>query len=406
MALNADTLTVPDRARVILTGCCLSRSAGGPFESVSGLARALAGNTPTTVHVVGTYADPSEWPHDRTQWPAERLTAMPWRGLRSASSLRRAVCAVFAGSGSALVHGQGLWDASSVAMAMLAHETAVPLVVSPRGMLEPWALAHRRAKKTIAWHLWQKGVLQSAALLHATSAQEAASIRAIGLHNPIAVIPNGVGIPTMTEPALAPSRHAGQASRRCVYLSRIHKKKGLPLLLRAWSALRPPGWTLDIAGFGEEAYVAAIRALIRELDCPSIHFVGEKSGDAKAEFLKGAHLFVLPSYSENFGVAVAEAMAHAIPVVATHGTPWRVLADKRLGWWVPPTMETIRDALQEATRLAPDELHAMGTRARHYAAETFSWAGVARSMAACYNWIHRGGPLPDPILLDGMRLVT
>jgi len=305
-----------------------------------------------------------------------------------------------------VVHGQGLWDASSVAMAMLAYDSTVPMVVSPRGMLEPWAIAHRRTKKTIAWHLWQKGVLQSAALLHATSAQEAASIRAMGLRNPIAVIPNGVDIPTTTAADVALSRHAGRDSRRCVYLSRIHEKKGLPLLLRAWSALRPPGWTLDIAGFGEETYVAAILRLIRELDCPSMRFVGEKSGDAKEEFLKGAHLFVLPSYSENFGVAVAEAMAHAIPVIATHGTPWRVLADKRLGWWVPPTTETIHDALKEATRLAADELHEIGRRARHYAAETFSWTGVARSMAACYNWVCRGGPLPEPILLDGMRIVT
>ncbi len=406
MALNAHRLTTRVPAQVILTGCCLSRSAGGPFESVSGLARSLTNDTPTTVHVVGTYADPSEWPRDRMQWPAEPLTAMPSHGLWSASALYRAVHSVLARSGPALVHGQGLWDASSVAMAMLAHDSTVPMVVSPRGMLEPWALAHRRTKKTIAWHLWQKRVLQSATLLHATSAQEAASIRAAGLRNPIAVIPNGVGIPTMTEAALAPSHHTGRGSRRCIYLSRIHEKKGLPLLLRAWSALRPPGWTLDIAGFGEETYVASIMHLIRELDCPSIRFVGEKSGDAKVDFLKGAHLFVLPSYSENFGVAVAEAMAHAIPVIATHGTPWGVLADKRLGWWVPATTDAIYDALKEATRLAADELHGMGCRARHYAADTFSWTGVARSMAACYNWACSGGPLPDPILLDGMRIAT
>jgi glycosyltransferase involved in cell wall biosynthesis len=291
-------------------------------------------------------------------------------------------------------------------MAMLTHESTVPMIVSPRGMLEPWALAHRRMKKTIAWHLWQKRVLQSAALLHATSAQEAASIRAVGLQNPIAIVPNGVGIPTLTEAALAPSHRARGESRRCIYLSRIHEKKGLPLLLRAWSALRPPGWTLDIAGFGEETYVAAIMNLIRELDCPSIQFVGEKSGDAKVEFLKGAHLFVLPSYSENFGVAVAEAMAHGIPVIATHGTPWSVLDDNRLGWWVPATTEAIYDALKQATCLAPDELHDMGYRARHYAADAFSWTGVARSMAACYNWVCRGGAPPYPILLDGMRIVT
>jgi glycosyltransferase involved in cell wall biosynthesis len=290
-----------------------------------------------------------------------------------------------------------------VATALLFNDNDVPLMISPRGMLEAWALSHRRIKKRLAWNLWQKRVLQAATLLHATSDQEAASIRAVGLQNPIAVIPNGVYIPEIRGERGVPDNHATPQLRRCVYLSRIHEKKGLPLLLHAWSLLRPIGWSLEVAGFGEASYVALITRMIRDLGCDSIRFVGEKTGVAKDDFLRGAQLFVLPSYSENFGMAVAEAMAYGIPVITTHGTPWHVLAEKGMGWWVPPTIESIHDTLQAATHLTFDDLRHMGCEARTYAAEALSWEGVARNLAACYKWVCHGGPVPQHIFFDGMK---
>jgi glycosyltransferase involved in cell wall biosynthesis len=390
------------KIRAILTGCCLSRSAGGPFESVSGLATTLSENPSMIVDVVGTYGNAAQWSVDQQKWAKTNLTAMPANGLWSAPGLCKAIGSAIAKGNRTVVHGQGLWDASSVAMAMLSNRTETPMVVSPRGMLEPWALAQRRTKKTIAWQLWQKRVLETAGLIHATSVQEAESVRTIGLHNPIAVIPNGVRIPENRENAVL---QKPEALNRCIFLSRIHEKKGLPLLLRAWAALRPKGWVLEIAGYGETAYVETIRQMIRQLGCDSIHFVGEKSGNAKAEFLRTANLFVLPSYSENFGVAVAEAMANGVPAIATHGTPWKVLADKSLGWWVPPTTDAIYEALRSATRLAPEQLRCMGFAARAYAADEFSWIRVARTMSACYEWLCSDGPLPQSVVLGAVRTV-
>ena len=391
----------------ILAGCCLSRSSGGPFESVSGLAAALADDPSIAVHVVGTFSDTREWARDQTKWSATHLSAMPSRGFCSAPALCSAILALCSDHNPrTVIHGQGLWDASSVAAAMLSTRTSLPLVISPRGMLEPWALAYRRRKKMLAWHLWQRRVLEAATLLHATSTQEAQSIRAAGLRNPVAVIPNGVRIPEVRAKAPALPRRAAHASKRCVFLSRIHEKKGLPLLIQAWAALRPKGWVLEIAGFGEPAYVATITRMIRDLGCVSIRFVGEKTGAAKADFLTDASLFILPSYSENFGVAVAEALAHGIPAITTHGMPWKILADKRLGWWIPSTTDALYAALQEATRLPHEELQQMGAAARDYANEAFSWSGVARNMAACYKWACEGGPLPQTILLDDVSAVA
>ena len=382
------------RSIVIQTGCCLSREAGGPYESVSGLATSLARTQGLDVRVVGLYTRPEAWPSDRSRWAGVPVEAHPSLGY--VSSVNLAIAIRNAAAQAAIVHDHGLWDPASLAV-RFAISDIQQLVVSPRGMLEPWALSRSRAKKSIAWRLWQKRVLQSAVFLHATSSQEADSIRAIGLSNPIAVIPNGVSIPDVSPERLLEKRLGLAEPKRCVFLSRLHEKKGLPLLLQAWASLKPRGWTLEIAGFGESAYVANITQMIRGLGCDSIKVVGEKSGVAKAEFLEAASLFVLPSYSENFGVAVAEAMSYSIPVIATHGTPWKCLVDDRIGWWVAPTVDSIYDALKAATSLPTDELARMGRASRNYAAAQFSWDGVARSMSACYKWASSGGRLPECI---------
>lgn len=382
-------------AVLVTTG--LSRRAGGPFFSVSGLAHALEHAGDCRSYVAGCYADTAAWPADARQWNGLDLASSPYLGLRSAPPLRDHILTQAAKAAAeqqrAVLHVSGLWDAASIATALVKRRLSIPYAVSPRGMLEPWALRHKPAKKRLALMLWQKTVLTDAAILHATADTELRSIRAAGFRNPVCVIPNGI------EPPASHRARSDHGPRRCVFLSRIHPKKGLPLLLEAWARLRPADWTLEIAGHSEDhAHEVDLRRMITDKRLEGVSLVGERSGADKWSFLGDAHLFILPSYSENFGIVVAEAMAAGLPVIATTGTPWRMLAHDNMGWCVAPTVEAITAALREALAAPQLALSQRGARAREYALAQFGWPEIGRRMAACYRWMLGIGPATSDIV--------
>jgi glycosyltransferase involved in cell wall biosynthesis len=391
--------------RALFITTSLSRTSGGPFHSVSGLARAVAAQDRGHVMVVGGYADQSLWSEDRLQWAATPLVADPCHGLRTSlllrDRLRSAIQATQSAGATPLIHLHGMWDAASLALALLPESRAVPLVVSPRGMLEPWALRQKRLKKAVAMQLWQRSLLIRAGLLHATSELECEGLRQLGLRGPVAIVPNGIDVPPDIDDLRAekPANHSGNVSRgrRCVFLSRLHPKKGLLMLLEAWKRVRPPGWTLDIAGSGDARHEAEVRKTMLKLQLEEVSLVGDLRGALKWQFLANADLFVLPTFSENFGIAIAEAMAAGLPVITTRGTPWQVLRDQRMGWWIDADEHALAAALREATSESGAALHERGQRASRYAMTTFGWPAIGQRMLACYEWLLGIGPSTEDI---------
>lgn len=379
----------------------MSRKDGGPFLSVSGLAKAVSASGETRVGVAGLYRHAGDWPVDHGQWAPLPLRVLPHRPLRNvwalAHALRQVVDDARREGRPLLVHASGLWNATGVALGLTGLAECSPYAISPRGMLEPWALEFRKLRKQCALLAGQRAQLASAAMLHATSDLEYESIRAFGLRNPVCVIPNGLDVPDHHDHE--GSRRVGEP-RRCVFLSRLHAKKGLPLLLDAWAATRPVGWTLEIAGEGDPEYVRDLKRQIAALGLLGVHFVGEQTGRAKWDFLATADLFVLPSYSENFGIAVAEAMAMGVPVITTHGTPWSILEREQMGWWIPATADALAAALQGATAEPPDVLRSRGAKGAAYARNAFGWQGIAERMIACYRWIVGQGSFPRDMRLE------
>lgn len=288
-----------------------------------------------------------------------------------------------------LVHVHGLWLPLHHAAARDARRAGVPLVVSARGMLEPWALAHRRWKKRIAWAVYQRRDLRHAAVLHATSEAEAISIRRLGLKRPVAIVPNGVDIP-----AVLPMRERGDR-RRALLLSRLHPVKGIPLLIDAWARVRPVGWDLLIAGPDEDGYRATLEALVRAAGLSaSITFAGPIADADKWALYRAADLFVLPTHSENFGLVVAEALGAGLPVLTTTGAPWKELETHRCGWWTDVSADAIAEALRAATETSRDDLDAMGARGHALVLDRYGWDDVARQMKAVYEWIGSRGDRP------------
>lgn len=288
-----------------------------------------------------------------------------------------------------LIHDHGIWGPTNMSAWWAARSRSVPYVLSPRGMLEPWALEFKARKKKLAWMLYQQRIVASAAAVVATSEQECENVKRLFPKLPVAIIPNGVDLPVLSDASSARIPRAGGGT--LLFMSRIHPVKNLIGLLHAWKLLPPEladGWRFAIAGPDEAGHAQEIAALIRELGLQgSVELIGPVGESGKAAVYQSADVFVLPSFSENFGVVVAEALAYGLPVIATTGTPWQELPRRGCGWWVGPDPKSLAGALAQAMGSSFEERRTMGAVGRAYAQEQFSWDGIGASTMALYEWL-------------------
>lgn len=369
-----------------------SRKAAGLYFSVRGLAQELseAGARVDAVALADEFSelDAEAWepiePHFlQARWPRGFGFSPMW--VESLNSLQPEI-----------VHVHGLWMFHSFAGRIYGKRAGRPYVLSPHGMLEPQALKVKAWKKLPVWLLWEKRAVRGAAVIHCTSQAEAKHVRERGFRQPLAVIPNGVGVPLIGKQG-----ERSREERVVLFLSRIHPIKGLIGLIDAWALLKPNGWKLRIVGPDDYNYRRAVEHHARRAGVGGlIEFSGAVYGEEKWAAFRAADLFVLPSLSENFGNVVTEALVSGVPVVATTGTPWRGLAEQGCGWWVKPTPKTLAEALDAGMKLSDDERAAMGARGRAWAIQEFSWPKIAMDMLSVYEWVLGRGAMPGCVRLD------
>ncbi len=288
-----------------------------------------------------------------------------------------------------LIHNHGLWTPMNHLTARVANELGIPLVWTIHGMLSSWSLRHKRWKKIPAWWLYQRRDLQRPQAFIATAPLEAEAIRAAGAKQPIAVIPDGVEVPAWQEP------RNGDATHKVLFLGRIYPVKGLMNLVRAWAQVRPPGWECVIAGPDHSGHQAELQAEINALKLQrTFRFPGPVEGDTKWELYRSADVLVLPSFTENFGKVVPEALSCGIPVIATKAAPWECLVSNNCGWWIDVGVEPLARTLVEATGATDAERQAMGKRGRELVEVRFSCERVALEIKDVYDWVLGGGPKP------------
>lgn len=301
-----------------------------------------------------------------------------------------------------LIHSHGLWMFPNLYARQAALSNSLPLVISPHGMLEAWSLNRSRSKKWLAWLLYEHNNLNSATVFHATSGKEVNSIRNLGFKQPIALIPNAVDLPDYSErlnkEALSHRFPELSDKKWLLFLSRLHPKKGIDNLLYVWQTLAAQfsDWHLILAGPDLIGYQAKLEMLVEQLNIRQrVTFTGMLSGQYKACALQNANLFVLPTHSENFGIAVAESLAYGVPVITTKGAPWQDLESYGCGWWIEDNQQALMDSLVDAMEMSGSQRQTMGLKGRNLVETKYSWNAIAQDMASVYRWILDGGEAPS-----------
>jgi glycosyltransferase involved in cell wall biosynthesis len=284
-----------------------------------------------------------------------------------------------------LIHVTGLFSWANVAVAARARRVGVPVVVSPRGSLDPGALVFSAWKKALYFRAGGLRSLEEADAFHVTSEMERGHVEAFIPGARIGLVPNGVTVPT--DDHLARWTSPPATAKTALFLGRIHPKKNVIPLVRAWAALaaRHPEAKLVLAGPDDHGHRAEVERTIDAVGVArSVRLAGLVGGEELSRLLATSACLVLPSTTENFGNVVAEALAHRVPVIASTGTPWGGLRERSCGWWIEPSVEGLAAAIHDALTIDPAARAAMGERGRRWMIEEFSWAKVARHMLDFY----------------------
>jgi glycosyltransferase involved in cell wall biosynthesis len=390
---------------------------GGPPRSVLGLCRAL-GRAGVEVEVLTTTADgPADLPASPPEGSRHEGVAVRYlqrsfpRRLFGARGLGPALDEAIARSD--LVHIHGLWTLPGWMAARRARRAGVPVVMSPRGMLDAGSLAQRAWRKRIAYAVVERRNLRAAALLHATSMAEARALRLWVPGAPVVTVPNGVDAPAAGLPLPGAARlrlGIPEGAPLLLFLGRIHPIKRLDLVAAAFDRVSAalPDARLVIAGPDErgerrrlEPYFAAAGR--------HVHWTGEAGDAEKWALLVDADLLVLCSDSESFGMSALEAMAAGTPVVVTRTCPWPEVETAGAGFWVPQEPEAIAGAALAILRDG-ERAGGMGARGRALARARYSWDAVASAMAERYREaVERAAPLvvtPGLMGADGISAMS
>ncbi|MDA7877843.1 glycosyltransferase [Akkermansiaceae bacterium] len=420
----------------------LSRAAGGIFEIELALAKHLQ---MLGVGVEAFGLSDEHWPADAPRWEPVPARVFDTKGPR-AYGFAPGLFEEMIGSGADCAHLHYMWMYPSVAMTKWAEKTGRPYVVTPNGMLEPWALSNSAWKKKVAGFLYENRMLRGAACLQANTEKELRDIRAYGLKNPVAIIPNGVELVSaerLQTEKLKPEK------KKLLFLGRIHPKKGLINALKAWKQVlhstsniqnsKSHEWQFVVAGWDQGGHEAELKELATELGIRwadvrdseeessafsfdpaprrspegtsrsvlsmslrsiqfsefQLLFVGPAFGEQKEMLLRSASAFILPSFSEGLPMSVLEAWSYGLPVLMTDhcNIPEGFAADAALR--IDTDVESIATGLSEFFQASASDLQALGDNGRALVERQFTWDQVAVQMKEVYEWVLGGGERPD-----------
>lgn len=279
--------------------------------------------------------------------------------------------------------------------AAIARFKNVPYTVRTMGQLTPWALSQGSTKKQLYTTLFERRNLNKAAAIHCTAEGEAEDVEAFGIKTPTITLPLGVNIPEIIPQAKEKLHQAYNVPFDVpivLFLSRLHYKKRPDLLLRSLGDIRAQNqpFFAIFAGTGEAEYIAELKSFVQELNLTdSVTFPGLITGADKECLLQGADIFALPSFSENFGIAVAEALVVGTPVIITRGIQISPEIEQAQGGLIiEDTQASLTAALLELLKF-PEQRYRLGELGQKFARSRYSWSAIATQLASEYEQICR-----------------
>lgn len=282
-----------------------------------------------------------------------------------------------------IVHVNCCWTPDCAMIQRLAQKRGYKVVLTPHGMLEPWIIKrHYWTRKVPALWLYQKAAVQRADCVQATAESERDNLLKLGYNSNIKVVRLGIDAEGIE------MKRSWKKSRQILFLSRVHVKKGINFLVEATDVLRNElqGYKILVAGEGEADYVEAMKRMICDRGLQDIvQLIGGVYGDEKWRLFQTSDFFVLPTHSENFGLAIAESLASGTPVITTVGTPWSDLNSSEAGAWIEIGTESLVETLRRFLSLSEDELEAMGRNGRKLIETKYSAHVMAEQMMEVYK---------------------
>jgi glycosyltransferase involved in cell wall biosynthesis len=355
---------------------------GGLASSMPELCRAIDRTGRFTSRLAALCEEEEVTPSSFSPGVVSRFPAGRLRWLLD-SRLRRRLEAVIRQAD--IVHVHGLWREYSVLTSRICRQLGKPYLVSAHGMLQPWTLNDGGWKKRAYLSAVELPVLRGAVGLRALTAVETTDYRAIGLDNAVSVIPNGVAIPEGLSPRDFLDAFPHLLDRRLVlFLGRIHPKKGIDLLCRAWARLEKnlPDVQLVIAGPGEGNSIAALSRLIRELDIEGrVTLTGMLRGHLKWSALAASTIFVLPSHSEGFSVSILESLGSGLPALVSRNCHFPEITEEGCGWEIDAEEDQLAHALARALATEPLALARMAGKGKQLVNARYTWDAVGNRAA-------------------------
>lgn len=284
-----------------------------------------------------------------------------------------------------LVHVNCCWMPACAFIQQMAQKRNIKVMLTPHGMLEPWIIKrHYWTRKLPALLLYQKAAIQNADCLQATAESEKENLLKLGYNSNIKIVKLGIDAESIT------MKTSWKKSKQLLFLSRVHVKKGINYLIEATDILRDElqGYKIVVAGEGDADYIATLKQQIVDKGLQDIiQLIGGVYGDKKWELFQASDFFVLPTHSENFGLAIAESLASGTPVITTVGTPWNDLNSSNSGAWIEIGTQPLVDTLKRFLSLSDEEMETMGKNGRKLIETKYSAKVMAEEMMEVYRSI-------------------
>ena len=284
-----------------------------------------------------------------------------------------------------LVHVNCCWMPACAFVQQMAQKRNIKVVLTPHGMLEPWIIKrHYWIRKLPALLLYQKSAIQNADCLQATAESEKQNLLNLGYNSNIKIVKLGIDAESIA------MKTSWKKSKQLLFLSRVHVKKGINYLIEAADILREElqGYKILVAGEGDADYVSYLKQQIIDKGLQNIiHLIGGVYGDKKWKLFQTSDFFVLPTHSENFGLAIAESLASGTPVITTVGTPWNDLNSSNSGAWIEIGTQPLVDTLRIFLSLTDEDLEEMSKNGRKLIETKYSAKVMAEEMMKVYQSI-------------------